>query len=159
MSNPAYAFNDITNPEEYAEDPYMHQLIASYREKITSVLQTELNRKEQIKSALVVLFKYFKKEDDKNTKEIIYTFTEKHHRGEMRPILLENDITEHITSSGSEIDKKIDEYLHNGSNWQLIRIDKVFIEAYTFRRATGGSFIPTPKKLANTKSIINPDNS
>ena len=35
----------------------------------------------------------------------------------------------------------------------------VLIESYTFCRATGGSYIPTPKKLANTKCTINPDNS
>jgi hypothetical protein len=35
----------------------------------------------------------------------------------------------------------------------------VFIEAYTLHRTTGGSYIPTPKKLANTKYTINPDNS
>ena len=36
---------------------------------------------------------------------------------------------------------------------------KLYIEAYTFRRATSGSYISTPKKLANTKCTINPDNS
>ena len=34
----------------------------------------------------------------------------------------------------------------------------MYIEAYTLRRALGGSFIPTPKRLANTTCTINPDN-
>ena len=34
----------------------------------------------------------------------------------------------------------------------------VFIEAYTYRRAIGGSYNPTSKRLANTKCTINPDN-
>ena len=40
----------------------------------------------------------------------------------------------------------------------LLRIDSVFIETYTYCQAGGGSFIPTPKKLANSKCTINPDN-
>src|SRR5438477_152720 len=35
----------------------------------------------------------------------------------------------------------------------------IYIEAYLFRRATGASYISTPKNLANTKCTINPDNS
>ncbi|GBB99512.1 hypothetical protein RclHR1_35430001, partial [Rhizophagus clarus] len=76
----------------------------------------------------------------------------------MQALLSENYIDEHLTSSGGEIDKKIEEYLENGSNWILVRIDIVYIEAYTLRRTTGGSYEPTPKKLANKKSTINPDN-
>ena len=34
----------------------------------------------------------------------------------------------------------------------------VLIESYTLRRATGGSYKPTSKRLANTKCTINPDN-
>ena len=49
--------------------------------------------------------------------------------------------------------------LRRGSNWRLVRIEKLCIEAYILRRTTGGSYIPTPKKLANTKCTINPDNS
>ncbi|CAG8652962.1 9908_t:CDS:2, partial [Scutellospora calospora] len=33
------------------------------------------------------------------------------------------------------------------------------IEAYTYQRAFGGSYISTLKKLANTKCTINSDNS
>lgn len=49
--------------------------------------------------------------------------------------------------------------LTNGSGWCLIRIQKIIIDVYTLRRALGGSYIPTPKKLSNTKCTINPDNS
>ena len=35
----------------------------------------------------------------------------------------------------------------------------ILIESYTLRRAHGGSYIPTSKKLANKKCTINPDNS
>ncbi|RIA93135.1 hypothetical protein C1645_819763 [Glomus cerebriforme] len=57
-----------------------------------------------------------------------------------------------------KIDKQIEEMLTKGSGYVLERILKITIEAYTLRRGTGGSFQLTPKKLANTKTTINPDN-
>ena len=40
----------------------------------------------------------------------------------------------------------------------LVRLEMINIEAYTYHQTTGGSYIPTPKKLTNTKCTINPDN-
>src|SRR5271170_6803043 len=57
--NPAYSFNTpINDPEKYEEAPYMPQLIAAAREQITSVLKTELKRKDQIKSSIIVYCNY-----------------------------------------------------------------------------------------------------
>ncbi|GBB95633.1 hypothetical protein RclHR1_25800002 [Rhizophagus clarus] len=124
-SNPAYAFNDmVERAKKYKKIPYMLKLIASARQEMTRVFQTD----------------------------------EKWHREEIQALFSENYIDEHFTSSGGEIDKKIEEYLENGSNWILVRIDIVYIEVYTYSQATGGSYEPTPKKLANTKCTINPDN-
>ncbi|GBB90380.1 hypothetical protein RclHR1_01730028, partial [Rhizophagus clarus] len=154
-SNPAYAFNNMVKEgKNYNEIPYMPKLIASARQEMTKVFQTEFRRKEQIKSAIAVKCIYYKQEKDLP----FIIISEKWHRGEMRALLSENYIDEHLTSSGGEIDKKIEEYLENGSNWILVRIDIVSIEVYTYSRATGGSYEPTSKKLANTKCTINPDN-
>ncbi|PKK56532.1 hypothetical protein RhiirC2_721805 [Rhizophagus irregularis] len=76
----------------------------------------------------------------------------------MRPILLEGDIDEHITLTVGEIDKKVEDALLKGSGYTLERIEEISIEVYTYRRATGGSYISIPKKLANTKCTINLDN-
>ncbi|CAG8614742.1 3281_t:CDS:2, partial [Scutellospora calospora] len=90
-------------------------------------------------SALVALCYYekvnksLKKEDKEDN--IMYCY----HRSKMRSFLSENDIDDHISQSASEIDKDIEEILRRGSNC--------------------GSYILTPKKLANTKYTINPDNS
>ncbi|CAJ0639815.1 1510_t:CDS:1, partial [Entrophospora sp. SA101] len=158
--NPAYAFNTpIDDPEKYAEAPYMPQLIASAREQITSVLKAELRRKDQIKSAIVVYCNYMKMEKKGEGKVAVPFYIQSHHRGEMRAILSEQDIDEHITLSAGEIDVKIEEFLKSGSGWTLIRIEMIYIEVYAYRRAVGGSFKPTPKNLANTKCTINPDNS
>ncbi|CAG8798860.1 22830_t:CDS:2, partial [Cetraspora pellucida] len=74
-------------------------------------------------------------------------------------ILTEEDINEHINLSISEIDNKIDSFMKSGSGWNLVRIEILTIEAYIYQRAFGRSYISTPKKLANTKCTINPNNS
>ncbi|GBB90324.1 hypothetical protein RclHR1_17230005 [Rhizophagus clarus] len=126
------------------------------RPKIKEVLQTELRKKDQIKSAIVALCQYSiaKRKSDDTSK---LAEVEKYHRGNMRPILLEGDIEEHITKTIRKIDVQIEETLKKRSGYILKRILEISIETYTLRRALGGSYIPTPKKLANTKSTINPD--
>ncbi|GET00114.1 hypothetical protein GLOIN_2v1480811 [Rhizophagus clarus] len=162
LSNPAYAFNGmVEGVKKYRETPYMPKLIASARQEMTRVFQTEFRRKEQIKSVIVAKGIYYRKEKKDitdNKAPSIIKIAEKWHRGKMRALLSENYIDEHLTSSSGEIDKKIEEYLENGSGWILVRIDTVYIEVYNLKRATGGSYEPTPKKLANKKSTINPDN-
>src|ERR1044071_6519775 len=62
-TNPAYAFNDmVEGAKKYKEIPYMPKLIASARQEMTRVFQTEFRRKEQIKSAIVAKCIYYKKE-------------------------------------------------------------------------------------------------
>src|SRR3989337_4508297 len=156
--NRAYAFNQpIDNPEEYKNLPYMPQLMGLIRPKITKVLQTELSRNDQIKSAIVALCLYsITKRNPDGTSDT--TYIEYRHRGGMRAILSEGDIDEHITKSAGKIDNHIEKTLKKGSGYVLEQILEISIEAYPYRRALGGSYNPTPKKLANTKCTINPDN-
>ncbi|UZO21984.1 uncharacterized protein OCT59_014362 [Rhizophagus irregularis] len=107
--NPAYAFNVPVFGHEYAEAPYIPQLISAFRAKIKEVLQTELHRKDQIKSAIVVKCLYLLTKKDKEEREDSEDFANK-------------------------------------------------VYKVKYHRGTGGSHKPTPKKLANTKSTINPDN-
>ncbi|CAG8595582.1 9297_t:CDS:2, partial [Cetraspora pellucida] len=132
--NPAYAFNIPIFGHKYKENPYIPQLISASRQKIKEVYQTELHRKEQIKTAIAVKCSY-----SCSRREI-------------------DDIDEHITRSVGELDAQVEEALLRGSGYTLIGILTIYIEVYTLRRGTGESFIPTPKKLANTKCTINPDN-
>ena len=157
-NNPKYAFiQPIDSPTEYRNLPYMPQLIGLIRPKITEVLQTEFRRKDQIKSAIVALCLYsYTKRNEDGSSNISYSYN--HERGNMRYLLLTNDIDEHITKSAGEIDNQIEETLKKGSGCVLEQILEITIEVYTLKRATGGSYIHTPKKLANTKCTINPDN-
>ncbi|CAG8625073.1 9444_t:CDS:1, partial [Paraglomus occultum] len=160
FENPAYEFNiPIKDGQKYAETPYMPQLMASAKDQITRVLKAELRKKDQIKSAIVVYCNYMRKDKKDTDKLPITNYLQEYHRGRMRVILSEQDIDEHISLTAGEVDKKIEEFLKSGSGWTLIRIEMMFIEAYTLRRAEGGSYRPTPKNLANKKCTVNPDNS
>src|SRR5215475_11790926 len=115
--NHAYAFNKKQdNSKEYADTPYMLHLIGSTHNAITDVLQEELHRKDQIKSALVVhatyvSYKYKGMGDISDPANYEANYHHPYHRGGMREILSESYIDEHITLSGGKIDKKIESYL------------------------------------------------
>ncbi|CAG8502763.1 22496_t:CDS:2 [Cetraspora pellucida] len=158
--NIKYRFNYyVEDHNKYLEAPYMPQLIANAREQITKVLKAELCKKDQIKTALIAQCIYsghVSKGKDK-LKSLLTIIA--YHRSLMCIILTKEDINEHINLSISEIDNAIDSFMQEGSGMNLVRIEMLTIEAYTFQRTTGGSYISTSKKLANTKCTINSDNS
>src|SRR5437667_7098838 len=144
IKNPAYAFNKCQdNEKEYADAPYMPQLIASARNQITDVLKEELHRRDQIKSAIVIKATYVRykyiRGDVTNINNYEKTYYHPYHRGEQHILLSENDIDDHITNSTGEIDEKIEKYLKEESGKILLQLEMVLIESYTLRRATGGS--------------------
>src|SRR3954464_5536951 len=62
-STKAYAFNTELDPMlNYANAPFIPQLMAAARPQITEVLEREMDRKDQIKSAITVkvLYKKYK---------------------------------------------------------------------------------------------------
>ena len=113
--NPAYTFNQpIDDLEEYKKLPYMPQLIGLIRPKIKEVLQTELRRKDQIKSEIVALCLYLiTKSNPDGTRDT--TYLEYYHRGGMWAIPSKGDIDEHITKSTGIIDIHIEKTLKKGS--------------------------------------------
>ncbi|PKB94263.1 hypothetical protein RhiirA5_404576, partial [Rhizophagus irregularis] len=120
--------------------PYFPSIIADTRQKITEILESELEEKGQIKSAITILATYT---DNNGTYKQVY------HRGVMRVLLLKNDIDDHLTKSAVDITDKIVKFMKGGSGWKIVSIDILTIETYTYRRAEGGSYILTPKALAN----------
>ena len=96
----------------------MPQLMGLARQKIKEVIQTELHRKDQIKSAIVVLCRYSIVVINKDG-TVSKTTVDLNHRGKMRPILLKEEIDEHITKSAVEIDKHVENTLDSGSGYCL----------------------------------------
>ncbi len=116
ISNLTYTFNNIANWKEYVKVLYMLKLIAFAWEEIIKVLQTKLKRKDQIKTTLVIYYKYFFKKKDPVTKKITYTFADVYYKGEIQSILLKDDIKKHLTCSEGEINEKINVFLNNRFN-------------------------------------------
>ncbi|KAF0559378.1 gastrula zinc finger protein xlcgf46.1 [Gigaspora margarita] len=137
--------------------------MGSSRSAITDILKKELRKKDQIKLALVINATYIKYEykgigDMADIKNYNTSYHYPYHRSNMHVLLSENDIDQHLIQSVGEIDEKIEAYMKEGSGKILLRLEMILIETYTLHRSNGGSYIPTPKKLANTKCTINPDN-
>ncbi|GBC40880.2 hypothetical protein GLOIN_2v1820840 [Rhizophagus irregularis DAOM 181602=DAOM 197198] len=127
-------------------DPTRSHKSLKHKTKITEILESELEEKGQIKSAITILATYT---DNSGTYKQV---------GVMRVLLLKNDIDDHLTKSAVDITDKIVKFMKGGSGWKIVSIDILTIETYTYRRAEGGSYILTPKALANKKCTINPDN-
>src|SRR5260363_184119 len=154
--NIKYRFNHyVEDRNKYLEAPYMPQLIANAREQITKVLKAKLCKKDQIKTALIAQCIYSGHVSKGKGKLKSPLTIIAYHRSLMRIILTEEDINEHINLTISEIDNAIDSFMQEGSGMNLVRIEMLTIEAYTYRRTTGGSYISTPKKLLipNVQSI------
>ena len=63
-----------------------------------------------------------------------------------------------LDASAQKINQSFDEYLRNGSGFILETID--YLELYTaeYIPMRAKSYIPTPKSIINSKSIINIEN-
>ena len=107
-------------PKNMLKPPYMSQLIASARDQITSVLKAELRQKDQINSAIVIYCNYMKMEKKEKGKPLLPIYNQIYYSGNMRAILSENNIDEHITLSAGEIDAKIKKFLNNRFGWTFI---------------------------------------
>ncbi|CAG8632907.1 9247_t:CDS:2, partial [Ambispora leptoticha] len=133
--NPAYTFNKCQdNSIDYADAPYLPQLMGSARGAITKVLKED--------------------GDPSNIENYSASYHHPYHRGNQHLLLSKSDIDEYITRSAGEIDKKIETYLREESGKILLRLEIVFIEAYTYRRSLGGSYIPTPMRLVSRRELI-----
>ncbi|PKY50963.1 hypothetical protein RhiirA4_467747 [Rhizophagus irregularis] len=97
--------------------PYVPQIFGKVRQQITEILEHELDARGQTKSAITVLATYEAPvELDANGS---HTF-QVHHRGEMRVLLLKNDIDNHITKTIGEIEYRIYELLQKKSKYETL---------------------------------------
>ena len=70
-----------------------------------------------------------------------------------------DDLSDLIEDLIWEIFRQIDEFESNGSGWQFEEILEIRVCTICYEPLGGGTFIPTPSKLRNTRSIINVQNN
>ena len=75
-------------------------------------------------------------------------------------ILNSNDINSYMGSLLPKLEEKFENANDKlkGSGWKLNKIDFVQVNIIKYEPTVGGSYIPTPKALAEKKAIINPRN-
>ena len=70
----------------------------------------------------------------------------------------EHEIDDAIDAAVENLITKIDEYIKNGSGYVVIEIDGSRIDTARFSPIFGSSYIEMPKRLANTKGVVNVKN-
>ena len=96
--NPKYNFNVPIDKYDYKNLPYMPQIISNLHEAMNRVYERELQKHDQIKSAITV-YCTFRKIEEKDDKRIVEDFIHPYMHGDMHVILSEDDIENHINSS------------------------------------------------------------
>ena len=74
-------------------------------------------------------------------------------------VLIDNQINGSVEEALGKILNDLDNYLKNGSGWALEKVLKVYINVARYKPLKGHSFIELPRKLKNTKAIINIQNT
>ena len=71
-----------------------------------------------------------------------------------------HEVEEHvITSYNNNVEKEIDEFTENGSGWVFLKISKIMLSIYDYLPLPDrSSYLPTPKKLAGKRAIVNVQN-
>ena len=69
------------------------------------------------------------------------------------PVLSLEDID--LDEAFAMVTEKIEFWVANGSNWIIERIETLYLNIATYQPLKGGSYIQTPKKLANKGAIVN----
>ena len=78
-----------------------------------------------------------------------------------RAVIILNAIEDQPTLDRSydTIEKKVDEWISQGSGWTIASIKRMFIDASKFQPLHGRSYFPLPSYLKNKKALINVKNN
>ena len=90
--------------------------------------------------------------------EIEEVFEIKTFQTKMRTLLISDDFKTIYHSTATEIVDKMSEFQERDSGWALSGIISVEINFNEYRPIRGGSYIPTPKEIANRRACVNVKN-
>ena len=124
-------------------------LLANYHNALKRVL-INLLEKNPVKFNIIMSITMIRK-DKNGVKERVTGYFQ----GSTRTLLRSSLISEMLDASAQKINQSFDEYLRNGSGFILETIDYYTAEYIPMRAK---SYIPTPKSIINSKSIINIEN-
>ena len=133
-----------------ARDPLT--LMSDYKKNMTHYL-IGLVMKDPRKFYLVMQITLVKKNRE-GTHERLTTYF----RSSIRTILRSSQINEILEESATQINTSFENFIQRGSGWILETIDYLMLYSAVYQPIRGKSYVPTPKAIVNTRSIVNVQN-
>ena len=116
-------------------------------------IQTDIKQIGALKCRLVIVVEY-KKGEGKFAEHMVAN-----HETKMEVILSPGDVEDFVERKFLLLPTRAEEFQARGSGWNFSRIIKFYIMVDRYQPFAGGTYVETPKALANKKAIINVDNS
>ena len=121
------------------------KLLVFYKKVMKSEMVKKLSQFEKIKFHIVANIKFLKYKED----EMI--FTTNYFNGGQKIVLLERDLDEKLDSSIQEIQRRVEEFINNGSGWVYEETIEVSLNVFKYHPTRGGTFIQMPNWIKNKK--------
>jgi len=121
------------------------------------LIKSDLEELKNIKVSLEMKIE-FKKENEE--REIQYI--ENYFREDQPEVFSinddENKIKGYFEDTFEKINNKLDQWVKEGSGWEVEKIELVYVNIARFQPLRGGTYLPLPEKLKNKKVIIDVEN-
>ena len=133
-----------------ARDPLT--LMSDYKKNMTHYL-IGLVMKDPRKFYLVMQITLVKKNREGTHERLTSYF-----RSSIRTILRSSQINEILEESATQINTSFENFIQRGSGWILETIDYLMLYSAVYEPIRGKSYVPTPKAIVSTRSIVNVQN-
>ena len=148
---------DLSKRDPNSKDLLMFQ--REYKEKFVEKVKEEIKNLKSVKVNFEMLVKFSKEEEEGETQTMKHYFG----GGKEKPTHIFNKHNE------DKIGEKFDEFIdvakgeienwsERGSGWVTDGIETAYVQAAKYDPIKGGTYLPTPEKLASKKAIINVKN-
>ena len=147
--------NDCIRKKTHNKD--LFAFATSQKETFTHLIKSELAELKNIKVSLEMKIK-FKKENEEGEIQYIENYFRKDQPEVFSKNDDENKIKGYFEDTFEKTNNKIDEWVKEGSGWEVEKIELVYVNIARFQPLRGGTYLPLPEKLKNKKAIINLQN-
>lgn len=123
-------------------------LLQDIHDEIEQILNDELHELNGIKYQLIMSVKL------KKLTNGFEEFTTPHLVNKQSTLLQNYELNDSLTENYAKIIEKLERWTQNGSGWIIEQVSTITINVAKYQPLKGGSYIPTPKKLAAKKLLV-----
>jgi len=116
------------------------------------LIKSELEELKNINVSLEMKVK-FKKQNEEGEIQYIENYFREDHPEVFSINDDENKIKGYVEDTFEKINNKIDEWVTEGSGWEVEKIELVYVNITRFQPLQGVNYLPLPEKLKNKKAI------